>query len=365
MDEARIESLIENIYSSVFEADGWDSLLQTMRTEFHASQVTTQVWGKAERAPLFTSSSVGDPSARRNYLAYYHTLDPTYPGHIQNPRKNPVFSGAELVDYSSYLKSEFYCDFFKGLDMALGGHAILENNAHQLTHFHVHRPVKGRKFDDKEIKLLAKLRPHLGRGLRIHLEFAGLRGKAELFDTAFDALAATFLLNSAGRVVAQNKDAEELLRDGSVLTVCEGRLTARHPPDDARLAAVLVPPQPGVAPAEIMLRGSAYAPAVRLAITPADGRAIPLFSNITQGEQVAFLVTATPLGPTAQSLTARFGLTRAEAEVTLMLCAGAKAPQIAAHRQTSTGTVNNQLKQIYAKTGVAGQVELLVKLTGR
>jgi DNA-binding CsgD family transcriptional regulator len=365
MDETQAGSLIETIYSCAFEEGGWDRLLQTLRTPFHASQVTTQVWGRTERAPLFTASSVGDPAARRNYLAYYHSLDPTYKGHIHNPPKNLVFTHAELVDYPSYLKSEFYCDFFKGLDMALGGHTILENNAHEFTHFHVHRPAGGRKFNDEDIKLLATLRPHLKRGLSIYLEFAELRVKAGLFETAFNVLAATFMLDLAGHVVALNKAAEYLLQDDGVLTVCDGRLTARHRPDDARLAAALVPSKAGVAPAEFMLHGSADVPALRLAVTPVNGHHIPLFGNITQGEQVAFLVTATPLGPSRQNLMARYRLTRAEAEVTLMLCAGAKAPQIAAHRQTSTGTVNNQLKQIYQKTGVAGHVELLVKLTGR
>ncbi len=76
-------------------------------------------------------------------------------------------------------------------------------------------------------------------------------------------------------------------------------------------------------------------------------------------------MTAVALGPTVQSLMASHGLTQAEAEVALLLAQGLRAPQIAAQRATSIGTVNTQLKQIYAKTGVDGHVGLPVKLLGR
>lgn len=96
-----------------------------------------------------------------------------------------------------------------------------------------------------------------------------------------------------------------------------------------------------------------------------NGSAIPLFFDATHTARVALLVTAVPLGPSIQSLIARFGLTQAEAEITLLLLEGAKAPQIALHRDTSTGTVNSQIKHIYAKTGADGHAGLLVLLLGR
>ena len=77
------------------------------------------------------------------------------------------------------------------------------------------------------------------------------------------------------------------------------------------------------------------------------------------------MVTAAALGPSLQNLITLYGLTRAEAEVALLLTEGLRAPQIGAHRETSTATVNTQLKQIYAKTGVDGQVALILKLRGR
>lgn len=91
----------------------------------------------------------------------------------------------------------------------------------------------------------------------------------------------------------------------------------------------------------------------------------PLFFDVTRTARTAFMVTAAALGPSLQNLITLYGLTRAEAEVALLLTEGLRAPQIGAHRETSTATVNTQLKQIYAKTGVDGQVALILKLRGR
>jgi DNA-binding CsgD family transcriptional regulator len=71
------------------------------------------------------------------------------------------------------------------------------------------------------------------------------------------------------------------------------------------------------------------------------------------------------VGLSPQKLAARYGLTQAEAEIALLLAEGLRAPQIAARRETSTATVNTQLKKIYQKTGASGHVALLIKLLGR
>jgi len=368
MDEDQLGSLIETIYASAFEEDGWDALLQTLRGQFHASQALALAWDKATGTPFFVSSTISDTSANSRYEAYYHTIDPFFSPSLLNTQPvepMPVYIGDSIVPRAKYLKAEIYCDFIRHYDMGQPLVAIFGGSAQTIAHFIVHRPPTQREFDAEEINLLRALTPHLNRGLRIYREVEGLRAKAGLFENALDAHAtASFMLDAAGRVLSLNKAAGEILTGGQ-LTVCEGRLMARHPQDDAALQGALRPSQPGIAPAEIMLHATAHAPALRLRVTPVNGGGIPLFFDVTHTARTAFLVTAVPLGPTAENLITAYGLTRAEAEVSLLLLQGAKAAQIAAARETSIGTVNTQLKNIYAKLGVTGHVELLVKLMGR
>jgi len=179
-------------------------------------------------------------------------------------------------------------------------------------------------------------------------------------DSSNEAVAKLRAMNEAGNVTW---DLVDVVAADAIRLCDEGlALPVDH---DAVLAAAFAPMLPGAAPAEIVLRGGAMAVGLQLAITPVKGRNIPLFANALHGERVAFMVTATALGPSLQNLMALYGLTRAEAEVTLLLTEGLRAPQIALHRETSTATVNTQLKQIYAKTGVDGQIALILKLLGR
>ncbi len=368
MDEDQLGALIEMIYTSAFEEGGWDALLQTLRMQFRAAEASMVAFDGVEGCPPFTSSTL-DAESLKPYSAYFHMLDPVFPANHWKIQKKPEHPGGfpieAIMERTDWINSEFYCDFIRRCDMGLPLTSILHQTEQAFAYFVVHRPVPGEDYDEEEINLLRTLAPHLNRGLRIYRELTGARAKAGLFETAIDMLAATFQLDHAGRVLSLNKKAETLLCENSPLTVLNGRLAARHPPDNARLAAALVPPAPGAPPPELVLRGPACCHSVQLTITPVNGSAIPLFFDATHTARVALLVTAVPLGPSIQSLIARFGLTQAEAEITLLLLEGAKAPQIALHRDTSTGTVNSQIKHIYAKTGADGHAGLLVLLLGR
>lgn len=368
MDEARIGTLIETIYTSAFEEDGWDSLLHTLRPEFHAAHTSVQIWDRAEIRSPFTASTL-EPECLKSYSDYYHKLDPTYPVYLTNKLaldQGRTYTMEAYTDRSAWLHSEFYNDFLlRECEMVKPLICIFNASEREVSEMLIHLPPSGAEYSDGDRSLLRLLAPHLNRGLQLYRELEGLRGKTGLFETAFGALGAAFLLDASGCVLALNKKAERLLEGGGVLCLVNGRLGARHPADDAVLAAAFAPAPPGAAPADIVLRGGAYATGLRLAITPVKGRNIPLFGKTAHSERIAFMMTAVTLGPSLQNLMALYGLTRAEAEVALLLTEGLRAPQIAAHRQTSIGTVNTQLKQIYAKTGADGQVPLILKLLGR
>jgi DNA-binding CsgD family transcriptional regulator len=68
-----------------------------------------------------------------------------------------------------------------------------------------------------------------------------------------------------------------------------------------------------------------------------------------------------PQAPTAgtEGMRARFGLTRAEAGVAMLIADGLSATEIAAHLGISVYTVRAHLRRIYSKTGVNRQVALV------
>jgi len=368
MDEARVSQLIETIYASAIEAEGWTRLARILQVEFQASQVSTIGYSCKENAMVWAMATTTENKAVNEYLAHYHKLEPILNVYENNPQAlQPLtaFPIELLYDRDAYLRSEYYQDYSRHYDMCLPLNAMLDIPDFDYTHLLVHRPLGGKEFTADELKLLQALTPHLNRGLKIYREMEGLRAEAGLFADALDAHgAATFMLDATGKPLYLNQAAEQLLTTGQ-LSLRDGHLIARHTQDDAALQAALRPPQAGIAPAEIILRATAHAPALRLSITAVNGGHIPLFFDVTHTSQTAFMLTATPLAPNTEYLMAAHALTRAEAEITLLLLQGARAAQIAAARETSIGTVNTQLKNIYAKMDVAGHVELLVKLMRR
>lgn len=366
MDETKVSALIGTIYNSAYEEDGWDRLQQILRTQFHASQICT-VGHNWTRDSVPFGATTADPTCAHRYLDYYHKIEPVVPiyrSDLRRSRQLEVFHSELLTPREDFLRSEFYQDYQREYDMCLPLVGMLHISDDEYAHFLVMRPAGKDQFTGEEFQLLKALRPHLNRSLRLYLELGELRGKAGLFDAAFDQLAASFLLDASGRVLGLNTKAEALLADGGgPLMVTDGRLIARHASDAAKFTAALAPPAPGAPPPDLVIRG--LTASLRLSVTPVNGGDIPLFFDVTPTAKAAFLVTAQPLGPSLQNLMTLYRLTRAEAEITLLLLDGARAQQIAAHRETSIGTVNTQIKQIYAKTGADGLVALILKLLGR
>jgi DNA-binding CsgD family transcriptional regulator len=68
------------------------------------------------------------------------------------------------------------------------------------------------------------------------------------------------------------------------------------------------------------------------------------------------------LPPEAPVLRQIFGFTGAEASVAIAVSSGRDVDEIARMRRVSPGTLRNQLKTVFAKTGVRRQAELVALL---
>lgn len=64
------------------------------------------------------------------------------------------------------------------------------------------------------------------------------------------------------------------------------------------------------------------------------------------------------------SVTQRFGLSPAEAQVAGLLIAGMEREAIAAHRRVAPETLKSQIKAIYQKTGCGREAELIALVAG-
>jgi DNA-binding CsgD family transcriptional regulator/PAS domain-containing protein len=190
------------------------------------------------------------------------------------------------------------------------------------------------------------------------LSLAVGRESGRVLTGAFDALSvAALALNAFGRIVAASQAAEALLCEERVIGVRHGRLRGATIAAARALDGVLAPfltlqrtpPEPAAAE----LRGNGQTLRIRVSMLPRH-RFAAGFSATT-----LVVIEAPPAPPLTPELAAL--LTPAELDIATALLRGERPSQIAARRGVSISTVRSQLKVIFAKADVSGQIEFVAR----
>lgn len=190
---------------------------------------------------------------------------------------------------------------------------------------------------------------------------------ARLLAGAFNALSVTaFVCDVFGRVIALSAGAESLARRETLLRLQGGGLAAKMPTQTAALERAILCAarhRPGAAPdlrSNIPLSDSSGG-------VVASAQAIPLprdRCDIGLGAAALLIVDERPKRDLSV-IAARFGLTKAEAEIAECLLQRLHIDEIAARREVSEETVRTQAKAVYLKASVSGQRELIARFGGK
>jgi DNA-binding CsgD family transcriptional regulator len=212
-------------------------------------------------------------------------------------------------------------------------------------------------FSPQEMELLAELSPRLSGSAALSraLGFAAASASLEAFELSDTAMV---LLNGAGEAFRLNYHAEKLL--DSDIRIIKKRLVSRKPDATNKLDQAI---------RELIWKndGSAIMPPVRLPrATPQSVLAYPLkVSSISAhvfSESQALLVLVDPekrYRPPEAALRAAFDLTAAEGRLASRVASGEPLETASDTLKIAKQTARNQLRSIFAKTGVSRQAELV------
>ncbi|ALK09721.1 helix-turn-helix transcriptional regulator [Blastochloris viridis] len=175
---------------------------------------------------------------------------------------------------------------------------------------------------------------------------------------AFDALAiAAVALDGFGCVIAVSPAAEAVLRDGGVIGTRQRRLHGATVHAERALETLLAPFQtmtPPPPPVAAELQGVGRALRLRVTALPRN--------RFSAGFAAATLVVFEG-GPAPSAVRPLLpALTPAELDIATALLRGERPAQIAAQRGVSISTVRSQLKAIFAKAEVGGQIEFVARV---
>lgn len=353
--------LIGKLYEGVTAPGGFQEFIEVLAQVLPARSATLLVRHE-NTAAIKELWQYGVPrgSMERYALEFAHE-DMLAQHIIAAPIAHFYASNLDLPDQESIPHTRFFKEWVIPQGMAYAAGAILLREAAWATHLYVQRSPTHAPFSRAEMDALNRLMPHMQRAVQMRARFAELQLGQNVLSAGLDLLAMpTLLFDESSRIAHMNRRAKAMLARSSLLRVEAGHLLTAEREVSRKLNYEL-----GNA---IQASRGCAAKFNEVVLLPRHGGlplmlvVAPLRVGIGQTHGAALLFAFDP--EDAPSLTAErvrklFGLTAAEADLSVALCRGHTLDDIAHERSVSPNTLKTQLKSIFAKTGTNRQTELV------
>ena len=358
--------LIASIYAASTEPERWQGVLEQTAEHFGYNSGAI-LWGNhLTMDPFFVIWHNFDEKTQHDYATHYGAMNPfaTIP---TRPGLGQVYSTADMISHDEWLKLQYTNEFLipERLETSLGADLFKAASITGVVEFQ--RRLRQGRATAEEYEAMGLLVPHLTRACEITWRLwqadANQKSFLAVLDTVQDAIA---LVDENGSVVHLNGRARRLADAGDGLRYRPGELHAIDRDEDARLQKLM---------ADVVRTGrnDGISGGGRLRLSRPSGRQ-PLSVLVTaiQAEAArgelpvpricAALFIRDPEGAPPnlhEMVAALYGLTPAEARVAAGLAEGLSPAEIADRHGVSTGTLRNQLKAVFSKTGTRRQAELV------
>lgn len=262
----------------------------------------------------------------------------------------------------AWQRTDFFNEWYRPqrLDSLIGTNLLVEGPVSTVVSI-----LRKEPFTRIEIELFALLIPHVQRAVQLQLRLAALEDQQSGSAEALNRLRqGVLLVDDTGKVRFANRAAEEMLADGAGLRVSGGVVHAARTDETCTL-------QRTIASCVETAAHGAEAATSRVRLQRRGGRrplsvlVIPLrpqapWMRLYQPSAILFVSDPErEVAIRSEHLRDEFGLTRAEAALTLEILAG-RGLQVAADRlQITLTTARTHLAHVFEKTGTSRQAELV------
>ncbi len=347
--------LISRIYSAVLVADEWDPTMAAIADAFTAHTASLVLSDSASRTLKYAQMP---SSAAQAYAAHYERLDHVLRA-VETGPVGAVRTGAELM--WPYQKCEFQIDWARPNGLHDGLFVRLTSGT-ALTSLAIANVKQSERFDSPEhLALVNRLIPHLQQALRVQHRLEALDRRNGDLAEASEAVSHGIVILEGRRCVYANGAAERILGSDDGLRIERGCITAESSHADTELehsiARLSRPDGPDIWGGSFLCaRPSGRRPYI-VHVLPVEANSVA-----TLYYRRAMIVIVDPERqpePPAILLRRLYGLTKAEAQVALLVMQGQGLTPIAEELSVSLTTVKTHLRHIFDKTGIHRQAELV------
>lgn len=347
--------LISRIYSAVLAPDEWDLTMAAIAGAFTAHTASLVLSDNISRTLQHAQMP---SSAAAAYAAHYERLDHVLYA-VETGPVGVVRTGAELM--WPYQNCEFQIDWARPNGLHDGLFVRLTSGT-TMTSLAIANTKQSERFDNPEnLALMNRLIPHLQQALRLQERLEDLdRRNGDLME-ASEAVRHGVVIVEGRRCVYANGAAERILGSDDGLRIERGCITAESSHADAELEHSIA----RLSKAESQeIWGGSFLCARPSGRRPYIVHVLPVeansFATLHSGRAMVIIVDPERQPePPAILLRRLYGLTKAEAEVALLVMRGEGLTPIAEELSVSLTTVKTHLRHIFDKTGIHRQAELV------
>jgi DNA-binding CsgD family transcriptional regulator/PAS domain-containing protein len=363
LDTARFSNLVENLYAAVLDGNLWKGIAKDVAELCGTHSTAIQVRDlKSGTVRLVSRTPNLDEATDKAYTSYYFQHDVWATLGMESGRGG-VIRGETLISGDQLVKTEFYQDFLRKLDIFQIIGSVFRLGDDHVGMIGVHRGRSAPSFDETQQKNLGSVLTHLQRSLQLRQKFASLPAESAsgVALPEEDGLS-VLLVDSNGRLLQANAAAEALLKAGDALKIIDGCISVHHVRTSLRLQRLIKDAAQSAALRSSSAGGLLTVPRADrfpLAVMVAPFHAAIGSSTAPVSAALVMIRDPAQSAELNAQLQGLFGLTPAEAKIANGLAGGASIEQIAVKHGLSHHTVRTQLKSISAKTGTSRQGELI------
>jgi DNA-binding CsgD family transcriptional regulator len=358
-----LTDLIGSVYEAASDATLWEVVLGKLARTSHAESAALVIHELGPELHTLAATWMVDPEASRLYQKHYGSLDVWA---IRGRSKPPgyVCTSESLCRSQELAGTEIYNDLLVRYGIVHGMFGLVENDAsRRWGSVSLYRGLSSDEFQMSDLETLKFLVPHIRRAFMLHFRISELKARNDGIETALNLLTTgVIFVGTNGDAIFMNRKADELLRQEDGLQLVHGKLTTKMDMEATRLntviyGAIQTSNGKGVsAGGTILVSRKRKRP---LSITVAPLRNV----NVGLGQQPsAVLFIFDPdqsVELPADFLSCCYGLTGAEARLTILLVEGRSLKEAADVCGVTLNTAKSQLKNIFFKTNVRRQAELV------
>jgi len=356
--------LIGSIYDCTIEPANWPATMQNIGTAigcFHTAIFVLDLYGQKSRVKLSVPPLSRLPRKIPELKYFYRNL-----AIGRNSLDEPIVLSRSM-DEETFLDHPIYREWAQPQGIRDAIQSIVLRDPARLGLFAGSRHQEVGVITDREIDVMRTLAPHIRRAVTI----SDLMDMKTLEARALSATLDTFTIGvvivaEKGRILHANELAQDMFRKGAPIRSVQGHLLATDPKRTADLLTAVLMAQTnevkiGTSGIGLPLTGPAGDVVTAHVLPLARGE---LRTRLVPQAIAGVFVTAAggrpapDLGAVAKS----FGLTPAESRLLNQLAKGDTISKAAASLEVSEHTIRTHLQNIFAKTGVSRQTELIALL---